>query len=228
MSAFRHHRSVFRLQPPRQTARQSAPQRIAAPILPSIAVSRLPPDNLAPMSFPLGKPILVMIAVAALTGVAVVLRPAPPPSDLVVWVFADPHARDYRNLCRSSHSPFPSQVSIETVPTLPLNMRLTSLFNTDPTGARPPDVVEIEIASIPRYFRAPADEVGFLPLNDYLSHSGYRTIPSLDAPGQPGWNARLVPRGPPPGPSSRASTSASDSAPDTRIYTYDRASSRWL
>ena len=111
------------------------------------------------MSFPLGKPILVMIAVAALTGVAVLLRPTPPPTDLTVWVFADPHAREYRNLCRSAPHPFPSRISIETVPTLPLNMRLTSLFNTGSTGASPPDVVEIEIASIPRYFRAPAAEV---------------------------------------------------------------------
>jgi arabinosaccharide transport system substrate-binding protein len=86
-------------------------------------------------------------------------------------------------------------------------MRLTSLKNTPDSAQRPPDVVEIEIASLPRYFRVPADQVGFLPLNDRLATTGLREIPSPGVPGQAGWSARL--------------------RSDGRIYTYDPITSRW-
>jgi ABC-type glycerol-3-phosphate transport system substrate-binding protein len=185
----------------------------------NVAPSAPPADNLCHrMSFPLGKPILVMVAVAALTGVAVALRPAPPPSDLTMWVFADAHAREYRTLCTSTSHPLPSPPRIETVSNLALTMRLTSLINTADAADRPPDVVEIEIASLPHYFRPPADQVGFLPLNDRLATTGLREIPSLDAPGQPNWHARLRPNG--SGPDALR--------PDNRIYTFDATTSRWL
>jgi arabinosaccharide transport system substrate-binding protein len=159
------------------------------------------------VTFPLGKPILVMVAVAALAAIAIALRPAPPPTDLTLWVFADAHAREYRSLCATPAQPLPSPPRIETVSNLALAMRLTSLINTAGAAERPPDVVEIEIASLPRYLRVPADQVGFLPLNDRLATTGLREIPSPGVPGQAGWSARL--------------------RSDGRIYTYDPITSRW-
>ena len=52
--------------------------------------------------------------------------------------------------------------------------------------SRLPDLVEVEIGSIGNYFRPPVDDVGFLPLNDYLEKSGYadRILKSQFAPGQ--------------------------------------------
>ena len=56
-----------------------------------------------------------------------------------------------------------------------------------------PDAAEIEIGSIGRYLRPPPSEVGFLPLNHYLQNTGWREIATLNDPGRPGWNARLIP-----------------------------------
>ena len=157
--------------------------------------------------FPLGKPILVMIAVAAVSGVAISLRPEPQTPDLTVWTFTDAHAREYRDIALTFLHPHPPQLRIETVPAMALNMRLTSLFASGPAGAPPPDAVEIEISSIGRYFRAPPSEVGFLPLNPYLSTTGHRTIPTLSAPGFPGQHARLL--------------------SDHQVYTYTNDTTRW-
>src|ERR1700677_1743628 len=48
-----------------------------------------------PMSFPLGKTILALVAVAILSGGAVLFHRPPAPADLTLWTFADPHARMY-------------------------------------------------------------------------------------------------------------------------------------
>lgn len=143
------------------------------------------------MAFPLGKPIAVMLVVAAASGIAILLRPERRPADLTFWVFADAHARTYRDLQPAFETKTGDTPRIQLVTNMALNMRLTSLIMTADAGERPPDVVEIEIASIARYFRVPASDVGFLPLNDRLANSGFREISSLDAPGRQGWNARL-------------------------------------
>ena len=91
-----------------------------------------------------------------------------------------------------------------------LNMRLSSLITHRPTaGERPPRPTPSKSRSPPSAATSahPPSEVGFLPLNHYLSTTGHRTIPSLDAPGQPGWNARLL--------------------TDGRIYTYANDTTRW-
>ena len=158
------------------------------------------------MNFPLGKPILVMLAVAAATGTVIALRPAAPRADMRMWVFADAHARTYEQLRPSYERETDLRLAVEHVNTMALNMRLTSLFMSGSAGETPPDVVEIELGSLGRYFGAPVEEVGFLPLNDRLENSGFREIPALDAPGRGGWNARLP--------------------ADGRVYTHDGA--RWV
>jgi arabinosaccharide transport system substrate-binding protein len=48
---------------------------------------------------------------------------------------------------------------------------LVSKFMSDSNDV--PDAVEVEINSIGKYFRPPANEVGFLPLNEFLEKSGW-------------------------------------------------------
>jgi arabinosaccharide transport system substrate-binding protein len=144
------------------------------------------------MAFPLGKPIFAMLIVAAVSGAAIALRPEPRPPDLRFWVFADAHARTYQQLRPDFEQRTGRRLDIEHVTTMALNMRLTSLIMSGDAGETPPDVVEIEVASLGRYFGMPVNEVGFLPLNDRLANSGFREIGSLDAPGRRGWNARRV------------------------------------
>ena len=144
------------------------------------------------MSFHLGKPVLAMLLVAFVCAALIAVRPAPRHADLQMWVFADAHAATYRALQADFERTAGRSLHVDHVTNLALNMRLTSLVMSGNSGQAPPDVVEIEIASIGRYFRAPADEVGFLPLNERLENSGFREIRDLADPGIKGWNARLV------------------------------------
>src|SRR5687768_12060055 len=158
------------------------------------------------MSFHLGKPVLVMFVISALSGVAILLRPAPPPKDLTVWVFADPHARTYRALAPRFEAAAGRSVDVRLIGNQALDVRLTGLFLAGTRGAELPDLAEVEINSVGRYFRPPAELVGFLPLNDFLHHTGWREIRTVADTGRAGWAARLV--------------------PDDRIYVHDGA--RWL
>src|SRR5688572_7745079 len=158
------------------------------------------------MDFHLGKPIAVMLAVAAASGAAILLRPAPPEADVTFWVFADAHARTYRDLRPAYEARTGHTLRIDLVTNMALNMRLTSLAMSGDAGERPPDAVEIEIGSIGRYFGVPVEQVAFLPLNERLANSGFREIASPDAPGRRGWNARLT--------------------TDGAVYTHDGA--RWV
>ncbi len=138
------------------------------------------------MWFPLGRPILVLGVLAVASGVMVWQRAEAPRSDLVVWCFADSHARTYRDQLpgangtlgpslaeqfekRTGHS-----VRVELVSSRAENIRLTSLFMSGAKGAELPDLCEIEIGSIGQFLRGPVDAVGFLPLNDFLDQGGRR------------------------------------------------------
>jgi len=134
-----------------------------------------------PMSFHLGKPILVMLAVAAVSGTGLLFRPSPPRRpDLLLWVFAESHAQIYRSgtpdqpslieqYWRSRHKTF----GVELLSDRAEGVRLESIFMSDISGPEVPDLAEIEISDVGKYFRPPMDEVGFLPLNNYLQKSGW-------------------------------------------------------
>ncbi len=152
------------------------------------------------ISFHLGKPILVMLIVAGLCGGALLLRPgARPRGDLVLWVFAEAHAKTYGGDGSTSGPTLLDSFKKKTGLTAEMqvifdraeNVRLVSMFMSDMKGPAVPDVAEVEIVSIGKFFRPPVSDVGFLPLNSYLEKTGIRQINSLDAPGQEGWKARL-------------------------------------
>lgn len=156
------------------------------------------------MAFPLGKPVLLLCAVAVVAGAAIFVRPSPGRSDLELWTFAEHHQRLYAKLQSSPADPDIgprtgelsradlSSAAFRLIPNNALNVRLVSLFMADRRGADLPDVVEIGQEALGRYLGPPADQVGFLPLNDFLATTGERTIDSADAPGISGQTARLV------------------------------------
>jgi arabinosaccharide transport system substrate-binding protein len=127
------------------------------------------------MQFHLGKPILVMIVIALLSAIVIARRGSNDhvKADLDVWAFADAHYKAFRPLVDEYEREHHVKVNLELVVTRATNVRLASLFMTNPTSPDLPDLVEIEIGTIGRYFRAPLADVGFLPLNDRLKRSGW-------------------------------------------------------
>jgi arabinosaccharide transport system substrate-binding protein len=135
------------------------------------------------MSFHLGKPILAMIVISLASAAFVLTRPSPPRAQLVLWTFADSHANSYRG--DASTPPGTSlvdryaaktgrSVQARLVNGNALNLRLTAMFDRRDVDPNQPDIAEIEIGSVGRFFRPPVNEVGFLPLNDLLEKSGWR------------------------------------------------------
>ncbi|WP_428939280.1 ABC transporter substrate-binding protein [Fontivita pretiosa] len=125
------------------------------------------------MSFHLGKPILVMLLVALVSGAVIALRDTPPQKDLTLWVFAEGHAITYRSIIGQFERETGKSVEIHHLSTRAENVRLESMFMTGQTGRALPDVVEIEISHVGKFFRPPISQVGFLPLNDYLQRGGW-------------------------------------------------------
>ena len=125
------------------------------------------------MSFHLGKPILVMIVVALVGSAAVALRPGQRKADLDIWVFAEGHHRAYVPIVERYERETGRTVNCNLVQFRALNVRLGSLFMSDPESPEVPDLVELEIGSVGRYFRPPTGAMGLIPLNDYLARSGW-------------------------------------------------------
>lgn len=138
------------------------------------------------MSFPLGKPILALIAVACITGGIILSRAPAPRSDLELWTSAQTHANVYAKLTPDTARAMSGDVSIRLIPDNALNIRLVSLFMADRSGAELPDVVEIRQESLGRYLAAPVDQVGFLPLNQFLE----KPDPANPAAGR--WIDRII------------------------------------
>jgi arabinosaccharide transport system substrate-binding protein len=142
------------------------------------------------MSFPLGKPILLMLVVALFSGAAITLREPPAAKDLVVWLFADVHADTYRSIVADFERRTGKTVDIQLLNGRAMPVRLETMFMSGTSGRPLPDVVELEINWVGRFFRAPVDEVGLLPLNDLLRQSGWdrRIVRSRFTP----WSKRGV------------------------------------
>lgn len=127
------------------------------------------------MRFPLGKPILLMLILAAITGAGITMRPKPAEADLVFWVFADGHARTYRSIIDQFERETGLRVDIQLLSGRAMPMRLQSLFMSAADGGPLPDLVELEISWVGRFFRPPVHEVGLLPLNEYLKSGDWDT-----------------------------------------------------
>lgn len=126
------------------------------------------------MNFHLGKPILVLIAIAALSGVVVAFRPEQRKADLTVWVFADSHFKSFQPLIPAFEKKHGVKVNLNLLNGRAMSVRLGQLFMADPYSEELPDLCEVEINMIGRFFRPPLEEVGFRPLDADLDRSGLR------------------------------------------------------
>jgi arabinosaccharide transport system substrate-binding protein len=147
------------------------------------------------MQFPFGRPILALLFCAVLSGGALFFRTPARRADLTLWVSAESHARMYRGDGRSVslldefHNRTGKSVRLDLIAPGPMDVRLASLFmfsdgNKATTDHSAPDLVELDLGSIGKFFRPPIEEIGFLPLNDYLQCSGWmnRIVRSRFAP----------------------------------------------
>lgn len=125
------------------------------------------------MNFHLGKPILVMLIIALVAGAVVAVRPEQRKANLTVWVFADSHYKAYAPLIPEFEKKHNVTVNLNILNARALAVRLTSMFMADSQSEEIPDLVEVEIGLIGRFFRPPVEDIGFLPLNDYVEQSGY-------------------------------------------------------
>lgn len=137
-------------------------------------------------SFPAGTPILVMCALSLLSGAALVFIGAGNGSDskaLTFWLFDATHANMIRGTAETRAAgitPLSEQfrrqtgreVDVQLVGGPPLDLRLVSLTQSGATGHYVPDLVEIEIGSVGKYFRGPRSSIGLLPLRDRLEEAG--------------------------------------------------------
>jgi arabinosaccharide transport system substrate-binding protein len=132
------------------------------------------------MSFHFGKPILVMLVMAVTGGALLAIWPdRRSHTDLVCWVSAEAHLRTYAEgdaagapgLTEQFRRQTGKSVDVKLLSTRAEDVRLVSMFMSDSTDV--PDAVEIEISSVAKYFRPPTAEIGLLPLNDFLTQSGW-------------------------------------------------------
>src|SRR3982751_3947733 len=125
------------------------------------------------MSFHLGNPILVMLIMALGCGAFVMRQPPQPKEQLIFWTFADAHAQTYRTIIDQFEKENNVKVDIQNVSLRAETIRLESMFMSDQSGRILPDLIEIEVGNVGRFFRPPVDEIGFLPLNDYLARDSW-------------------------------------------------------
>ena len=136
------------------------------------------------MNFHLGKPILVMLIIALVAGAVVAVRPEQEKADITVWVFADSHYKAYKPLIPEFERKHNVKVNLNILNARALAVRLTSLFMAGDRSDETPDLVEMEISLMGRFFRPPVKDVGFLPLNDRLKATGLldQIVPTRFAP----------------------------------------------
>ncbi|HEV8604836.1 MAG TPA: extracellular solute-binding protein [Tepidisphaeraceae bacterium] len=141
------------------------------------------------MAFHLGKPVLAMMVIAVSSGMLMLLMPPAPRAEMKVWVFADSHSNSYRtgingkpSLVEQYRQKTGVRVEVSLIAAKAEDVRLMSLFSSD--SANVPDLAEVEIGSVGKFFIPPVREVGFLPLNEFLERDGLleKMVPSRFAP----------------------------------------------
>jgi ABC-type glycerol-3-phosphate transport system substrate-binding protein len=116
-----------------------------------------------------GRAVWMLGALALLSGAWAALRPADRPADLTVWVFAEANARKYRDtLIPEFERRTGRSVRVELINARALESRLQSMLMSGNSGELP-DVVELEIGAVARFFRPPPDRIGLLPLEARLA-----------------------------------------------------------
>ncbi len=117
-----------------------------------------------------------MIAAALLSGLLLAFRPPAPTAPLTLWTFAADRGFELDPaILGKFQQRTGAAVSVQVIGGRALDTRLLSLFMQRGAGARSPDVVEIEINSVGKFFRPTVDQIGFLPWDDYLDRHSLRS-----------------------------------------------------
>ena len=104
-------------------------------------------------------------------------------ADVEVWTFSEQHWRvftgsnqpaDYVSPLKQFENATGLTGEIKLINARAENTRLSTMFMSKTGWPEMPECVEIEISSVGRYFRPPVDEVGLLPLNDFIERHGWR------------------------------------------------------
>ena len=126
------------------------------------------------MSFPPGRPIILLLLFAMIGSVGLLWHRADQ-VDQVVWVFDPSHADTYQlasgeqpSLLQLYQQQTGRKVQVQLMAARALDARLLSLILSDARGKNVPDLVEIEIGSVGKYFRASPDHNGLLPLDELV------------------------------------------------------------
>jgi len=122
-------------------------------------------------AFPLGRAPLVMIVLLVLSAPVVLTHDYyKSPDDLELWVFATTHKDEYAaRLPGFEKSHPPTRVLMQEIPGGVLFDKLLACFLT---GKGAPDLAEIEISAIGRFFAGAKDDIGFIDLRPYLERDG--------------------------------------------------------
>src|SRR5471030_2440878 len=107
------------------------------------------------MAFPLGKPLLVMLILASASGVLLAFRPTAPRKELMYWIFAESHRKEFTPVLKQFEEENHTQVQLDLISGRALYVRLLSLFMTKASGDALPDCVHIEIGQVGKFFRPP-------------------------------------------------------------------------
>lgn len=142
------------------------------------------------MSFTPGRPLLVLLVVALVSGVLVALRPTPARATLNYWIFAEAHRHELTPILDGFARDHGITYDLDLVAGNALGSRLESLLMSQARGPQVPDLVNLEIHQVGRFFRPPVEGMGMLDLTHFFETRGERQIASLDDPGRAGWAAR--------------------------------------
>jgi arabinosaccharide transport system substrate-binding protein len=148
------------------------------------------PGRLPPMSFTPGRPVLVLLVVALVSWVVVAFRPAPERATLDYWIFAEAHRHELTPILDGFARDHGITYDLDLVAGGALGSRLESLFMSQAKGPQVPDLVNLEIHQVGRFFRPPVEGMGMLDLTPFFETRGERRIDSIVDPGRMGWSAR--------------------------------------
>lgn len=128
------------------------------------------------MQFPLGKAVLVMILLAAVGAVGVLMQGARPRADIEVWAFTSDQTNAWQALNSDFYAITGKKMRVKQVSTQAIDIRLVSMMMSGEQSKIVPDIVTIEVGSVGKYFRPPADDVGFVPIENFLKRDGLEEL----------------------------------------------------
>lgn len=134
------------------------------------------------MPFHLGKPILVMSILAVAAGITGALtRRDRGRAEIEHWAFSEQNWRliaqrsgTGESLVERFERETGHSADSKLIQYRAMNTRLSSLFQSRTGWPELPDVIDLEVGSVGRYFRPPVDEMGLMPLDDLIDKHGWR------------------------------------------------------